>query len=158
MRLYLPATLRDLDRPDGLRPATAHAVTPALAAALDEDDEETLEFAALLAAADASVALLAADRTAPRRRVVVVADLPDVRPVPRDDDDDPSAVVPPSAVRWHDVVSLHVDEVQAEADVDAAARGDVEALDRASERDLLWFDVSEREMVRRLVLSEEASG
>lgn len=141
MRLYLPMTLRDLDAPDGVHPRQAHAATGALAAALPDEDQESLEFAAMLAAADASVTLLAADEAAPRRRVVVVADsTQDCRPVP---DGLPSEVEAPAAVPWSRVRSIHVDDADAEADVAAAASGDGEALDRAAERDLLWYDVSE---------------
>lgn len=149
MRLYLPTTLRAMARPGALRPTRAHAVTPDLAAALAGEDDEALEFAALLAAADASVMLLAEDAAAPRRRVVVVADLPGVR-CERRSDDLPSAVEPPAAVPWSAVVSVHVDDGDAEADVAAAARGDAEALDRAAERDLLWYDASELDSVRSL--------
>lgn len=150
MRLYLPATLHDVERAEGFRPSAAHAVTSALATALEEDDEEALEFAALLAAADASVALLGLQSAAPRRRVVLVADLPGFRPVALTEEL-PSAVEPPPVVQWRDVVSLHVDEADAEADVAAAALGDGDALDRASERDMLWFDVSELDAVRRML-------
>jgi hypothetical protein len=148
VRLYLPATLRLLIQADGLHPTTAHAVTPELAAVFPEEDEEGLEFAALLAAADDAVALLAEDVTAPRRRVVVVADV--AGETPRRTEGLPSAVVPPAVVPWLAVVSLHVDEGEAEADVAAALDGDGEALERAAERDLLWFDVSELDLVRRL--------
>lgn len=146
MRVYVPATLLLLADPAGLSPASAHAVTPALAAALPEEDEESLEFAALLAAADESVGLLAADPAAPRRRVVLAVDLDG--PAPARAGGLPSAVAPPAVIPWARVVSLHVDEPEAEADVAAAADGDDEALDRAAERDLLWYDVSELDDLR----------
>jgi hypothetical protein len=149
VRLYLPATLVDLAPADGLRPTAAHAVTPQLAAALPGEDDEALEFSALLAAADGSVELLAASPTAPRRRVVVVAEVPGAA---RDGvpGGPPSEVVPPVLVRWSEVVSLHVDEAAAEADVAPAASGDGDALERVAERDLLWYDASELDVVRRL--------
>jgi hypothetical protein len=148
VRLYLPATLRDLLASDGVRPSVAHAATSALAAALPDEDSEGLEFAAMLAAADASVPLLAADEAAPRRRVVVVVEV--AGEFAGVADGLPSEVAAPSSVPWSRVSSIHVDEADAEADVAAAARGDADALDRAAERDLLWFDVSELDALRRL--------
>jgi hypothetical protein len=150
VRVYVPTTLPALADPDGLRPATAHAVTPELAAALPGEDEEGLEFAALLAAADESVGLLAADPTAPRRRVVAAADVPGPSRRPRAPDPDrlPSAVEPPSLVPWSWVVSLHVDGEDAAQDVAGAAEGDTAALDRAADRALLWYDVGELDVLR----------
>jgi hypothetical protein len=147
--VYLPTTLRALADPEGLRPGGAHAVTAALAAALPGEEEEGLEFAALLAAADESVALIAADPTAPRRRVVAAADVPGrVSPRAADPEGLPSAVQPPPFVPWAWVVSLLVDDDDAGDDVAAAAAGDAAALDRAAERDLLWYDVSELPVLR----------
>lgn len=149
VRLYLPATLPALADPSGLHPLAAHAVTSGLRAALPDEDAEGLEFAAMLAAADASVLMLADHPAAPRRRVVVVAEVPGPPTRPRPGGL-PSAVEPPALVPWSTVVSLHVDERDAETDVAAAAAGDEEAGDRAAERDLLWYDVSELDEVRRL--------
>lgn len=148
MRLYVPATLAQIHHPAGLRPTAAHAVTPALAAALPAEDREGLELAALLAAADEAVALLALDLEAPRRRVVVAAEVADVRTPVHGAEALPSAVTPPETLGWDHVVSLHVDEPEAEPDVTAAAEGDSAALDRAAERDLLWYDVTELEYLR----------
>lgn len=149
MRLYLPATLLDLEKEDGLTPPAAHCVTPDLAAALPEEDDEGLEFAAMLAAADASVSLLARAPTTPRRRVVVVAEVANAEPE-RVADSLPSEVVPPPRVPWSEVVSVHVDDAAAEPDVAAAASGDDDAGERTADRDLLWYDVSELDAVRRL--------
>lgn len=143
MRLYVPTTLPDLADAGGLRVPSAHAVTDALAAALPEEDLEGLELAALLAAADASVEEIARTSASPRR-VVAVAEIPG-RARPIDPDASPTRVAAPPTIPWSAVVSLHVDEGEAEADVAAAAAGDDEALDRAAERDLLWYDVTERE-------------
>lgn len=143
MRLYIPTTLPDLAVATGLRVPSAHAVTEALAAALPEEDLEGLELAALLMAADASVEEIAR-RGAPPRRVVAVAEVPgQVRPI--DPDASPSRVAAPATIPWSAVESLHVDDDDAGADVAAAAAGDDEALDRAADRDLLWYDVTERE-------------
>lgn len=149
VRLYVPTTLPALADPACLHPLTAHAVTAPLAAALPEEDVEGLEFAAMLAAADESVELVGADPAAPRRRVVVVAEVPGPEPRARHGAL-PSAVEPPSDIPWSRVVSLHVDDVDAAADVAAAADGDEAALDRAAERDLLWYDVSELDLLRGL--------
>lgn len=151
MRIYLPATTADLASPEGLLPRWAHAVTPALRAALPEEDEEGWELAAMLAAADDSVDLLAADDSLPRR-LVVAADVEEsaVRVPDRGEEDRaPSAVEVTRPVSWTDVVSLHVDEDAAAEDVAAAAVGDEAALDRAAERDLLWYDVTELADLRR---------
>lgn len=148
MRLYVPATLPTLAADGGFRPRSAYAVTADLAAALPGEDQEALEYAAFLAAADESVDLVASDDSAPRRRVVVVAELPGPVP-PAEPCAHPGAVRPPGAIPWDRVVSLHVDDESAEADVAAAAAGDAEALERAAERDLLWYDVSEIAAIRR---------
>ncbi|MDD9205096.1 hypothetical protein PU560_01285, partial [Georgenia sp. 10Sc9-8] len=55
----------------------------------------------------------------------------------------PSAVRVTTTVPWPDVVSLHVDEADAAEDVAAASGGDAAALERAADRDLLWYDVVE---------------
>lgn len=151
MRVYLPATSADLASPEGLLPRWAHAVTPGLRAAAPEEDDEGWEMMAMLAAADASVELLGADDSLPRR-LVIVADVPDAAVEGADPDDPdqlPTAVHVTRPVAWADVVSLHVDEDAAADDVTAAAAGDAAALDRAAERDLLWYDVSELPDLRR---------
>jgi hypothetical protein len=150
MRLYLPATATDLRERDGLTPRWAHAVTRALRAELPDEDEEGLEMTATLAAADESVRLIGADGSVPRR-VVVVADVPDAAvqvPEVLGEEQLPTAVEVVAAVAWGDVVTLHVDEPDAVDDVRAAAAGDDDALERAAERDLLWYDVVELADVR----------
>lgn len=142
MRVYLPATIAQLTHPEGLAPRVVHAVTPGLRAALPDEDEEGLEYAAQLLAADDSVDLLADADV--RRRVVVAADVPETVVEALDDDAvAPSAVRLVAAVSWSDVACAHVDEEAAEGDVAAARSGDDEALERLAERDLLWFDVTE---------------
>jgi hypothetical protein len=68
VRAYLPTTLDLLARfhADGVVPVGADPITA-------EDDSEEAEYAALMAAADASAALL----DGPGRRVVLVAEVPD---------------------------------------------------------------------------------
>lgn len=139
MRIYLPATLDELDA--ALRPRRAHAVTAALRAELPDEDDEGLEYAAQLAAAADSLERIAAAPAAPRLRLVVSADVPDAT-VTVADADGPSAVdvgpVPPDAI-----ACVHVDEPEARADVERALAGDAESLERLEEADLLWYDVSE---------------
>ena len=156
MRLYLPATSADLQA--GLTPRWAHAVTTALRAELPEEDDEGLEMVATLAAADESVALLGSVRPleaggdVASRRVVIVADLPDTAvlvPEVLGEEQLPTAVEIVEPVGWSDVVAILVDESDAEQDVRAAAGGDEDALERAAERDLLWYDVMELADLRR---------
>jgi hypothetical protein len=87
VRVYVPVTsgllavLRDEGRLSG--PLRAHAVTDELRSAWPEADEESLEYAATMAAAATSAALRAGDDRP--RRFVVAADVPDVAPVAGDD-------------------------------------------------------------------------
>ena len=153
MRVYLPATMTLLARwhATGTLPATtAHAVTPTLREWYTSGDAEELEYAALLEAADASLHLLAADPGTVRRRVVLAAEVPDtaVRPTPGAR----SAVAVPD-VQMGSVVSVHVDDVDAEPDLatavavlPAALAGDDDAqftVDGAGAHDLLWYDATE---------------
>lgn len=143
MRIYLPAVLPELADPSGLGPRTVHAVTPALRAALPDEDDEGLEFSAQLLAADDSLERLADHPDARRRRVVVAADVPEDAVRALVDPDLPSAVELVEPVGWDDVACAHVDEAAAEGDVVAALAGDEVAADRLAERDLLWYDVTE---------------
>lgn len=145
MRIYLPSSLAELGSRSGLAPRVVHAVTPALRAALPDEDDEGLEYAAQLLAADDSLDALDTGSRAGRRRVVVAADVPDalVDAVDPGEAHAPSAVRLTSTVGWDDVACAHVDEVAAEGDVVAAAGGDEAAAERLAERDLLWYDVSE---------------
>lgn len=153
MRVYVPSTLALLARwqEAGEVPAsTAHAVTPTLREWYTEGDAEELEYAALLEAAEASVHLLAADPDAPRRRVVLAAEVADslVRPSPG-----ARSAVTVAGTGIGAVVSVHVDDGDAEQDVAAAVAalpaalaGDDDArftVDGADAHDLLWYDASE---------------
>src|ERR1700689_936998 len=82
MRVYLASTLPGLakilaDGQVGPAPLAAFAVTPALREAYASGDDEELEYMAMLAAARQSLRLLEADPAAPRRRVVLAADVPE---------------------------------------------------------------------------------
>lgn len=169
MRVYLPATLpllvaahaagavRPADASDPLRgdgsgALLGYAVTPAVREWYVEGDLEELEYVALTDAAQSSLRLLAADPDAPRRRVVLAADVPDaaVRPTAGEQR---SLVLVSADVVLADVASVHVDEAGVEptvaaavAALPAAAAGDDDALfavDEAEANDLLWYDVTE---------------
>ncbi len=131
---------------------TAYAVTATLREWYADGDAEELEYAATLAAARASLRLLADDGGAPRRRVVIAADVADsdVKPVP---DVERASVLITSAVPMSKVASGHVDD-EAVADVIAAAAsvvrqadaGDDDAefsVDEAQAQDLQWFATQE---------------
>lgn len=166
MRVYVPLTLpglAELHRTGqaGPPPLTAYAVTPALRDALREwylsGSQEELEYAALNRAAQASLGLLAADPGAPRRRVVLAADVPDRTAVAG-----PDRALPAEAlgelrltepIPLTAMASVHLDDAEAGPDVAAAAaavaaagRGDEEArftVDAAAGHELLWYAVQE---------------
>lgn len=159
-RVYVPATLEMLQRlvDDGeLDPVsrTAFAVTSALREAYTSGDDDELAEVAMAEAARASLRLLAAgpgdeDATPGPRRVVVAADVDDVKPRPDLDD----AVVRLSApVPLSAVASVHVDLADAETDIaraveaiDAADLGDEEAefvLGDAEDHELAWYAAQE---------------
>jgi hypothetical protein len=151
VRIYLPASLDQLDPAAGpLAARRAHAVTPALRAMFPDEDDEGLEYAAQLAAADDSLELLGTRPAAPQLRVVVSVDVLDaaVQEV-SEGEDVPSAVELTRAVPQADVICVHVDEPGAAPDVVLAAAGDETAVDRLDERDLLWYDASELASIPR---------
>lgn len=141
MRVYVPATLDEIPGP--LTARTAHAVTPALRAALPDEDDETCEFVAQLTAADDALDLLRDQPEAPRLRLVVSVDVPDASVQDAGDGSAPSAVRLLVDVTEAVVACVHVDEPDARADVVAALAGDAAAVERLEERDLLWYDTSE---------------
>ncbi|WP_217251520.1 hypothetical protein [Streptomyces sp. AC602_WCS936] len=162
MRVYVPLTLSGLAEAHrtgqlGTGPLVAHAVTPALREWYLSDDIEELEYAALNRAALASLRLLAADAGAPRRRVVVAADVPDgAATADPDRGPDPAAlgeVRVAGPLPLAKAASVHVDSADAEADVTAAAGalaaadgGDDDArfvVDGAEDHELLWYATQE---------------
>ncbi|QOR69700.1 hypothetical protein IM660_13615 [Ruania alkalisoli] len=142
MRVYLGATLDDLDSSDGLIARPARAVTTSLRQALGTDaDEEMAEYAALVLAAEDSLRLLADG--APLRRVVAAADVPDTAATPGEE----LARVHVPDLTWTDVVSFHVDSGEAHVRdlLERAVAGEAQAISAVGEEDLLWYDVTERE-------------
>jgi hypothetical protein len=160
--VYLPATttiLRTLvDEGAVPGPHTAFAVTPDLRQFYElsdaEADEEELEYAALLAAARASLRLIDIDPSAARRRVVVAADVPDSAVRPLDDPDtDRGAVRIEADIDVRGVASAHIDGADAEDDVRAAVNVVLEAdlgsddaqfvVDQAEGHELAWYATQE---------------
>lgn len=163
MRVYLPATLSRLAtvhaaREIGPAPLAAYAVTPALREWYAGGDEEELEYAAMTAAARAALRLLAGDPEAPRRRVVLAAEVPDKAVAWASGHAalggaDRALVEITAPVGWTAIASGHVDEPGAEPDVAAAAdalpaadAGDDDArftVDGAEGHELLWYATQE---------------
>jgi hypothetical protein len=154
MRVYLPTTLTALaillrTGAVGPAPVRGYAVTPALREWYAAGDLEELEYVAMSHAARASLRLLADDPRAPRRRVVLAADVPDQQ-ISRDGGfDDPTLVEVSAPVAVSQVVSGHVDDPLAAADIAEAAaalpaadQGDDDArfaVDGAEGHELLWY-------------------
>lgn len=158
MRVYLPTTLRALGSAlvageVGPAPVRAFAVTPALREWYVGGDLEELEYLAMTLAARASLRLLQEDPNAPRRRVVLAAELADEPVRSFNGFDRPGEVVVTVPVGLDDVVSGHVDGMEAEPDVAAAAAalpaadaGDGDAkflVDSAEGHELLWYATQE---------------
>jgi len=162
MRVYLPATLPALAgvlraAEIGPAPVQAYTVTPALREWYASADLEELEYAALMYAARASLRLLRADPGAPRRRVVLAADVPDEEAGRGSGFDggfeEPTLVLLSAPVPLARVVSGHVDDLAAVGDVSAAVQalaaadaGDDDArflVDGAEGHELMWYATQE---------------
>lgn len=157
MRVYLPATLPLLARLQatgelGPGPLTAFAVTPTLRESYAVADAEELEYAASADAALGSLRLIDGDPTAPRRRVVIAADVGDGEVTLHPELD--RAVVRLSApVPLRQVAALLVDDPDAVEDVGAAAAVVIEAdlgdddaqfvVDGTEDHPLGWYAVQE---------------
>jgi hypothetical protein len=135
----------------------AHAVTPALREWYAEGDEEELEYVAFTRAAQGALRLLRHDPAAPRRRVVVSADLPDGAVTREDRELGSSEVRLAGPVPLAAVAAIHIDGQDAADDIAAAAdvveealAGDPDAqftVDGAEDHELEWYDVSELETI-----------
>jgi hypothetical protein len=162
MRVYLPATLPALAgvlsaAEIGPAPVQAFTVTPALREWYASADLEELEYAALTHAARASLRLLRADPDAPRRRVVLAADVPDEQAGRGGGSgggfDEPTLVLLSAPVPLARVVAGHVDDLGAVADVGQAVAalatadaGDDDAqflVDGAEGHELMWYATQE---------------
>jgi len=135
VRVYVPATsgLLGVLQAEGRLPGPvrAHAVTDELRAAWPEADEESLEYAAMMAAAATSAGLRGAEDRP--RRYVVAADVPEVSAVPGED---PSLVDVAADVVLKRVAAIHAD-TEDRTDLDGPD-GDEEPDD-----DLAWFATQE---------------
>lgn len=153
MRVFVPATLPLLERWREARLIDASigfGVTPALREWYADGDFEELEYAALTHAAQASVRLVADDRGAPARRVVVAADADDAVP---DAELGPAGVRLTAPVKLERVAAVHADDTAAEptiraaaAAIDAADAGDPDAefvVDEAEGIELSWYATQE---------------
>lgn len=155
MRIYVPATiglLRTLvvDGKLNAVSGTAFGVTPKLRESYASGDTEELSYAAMADAALASLRLVSAeldaDPEAPARRVVVCADVDEVRLRPDLDD---GAVTLPGPLLMDTVAAVYVDLEEASAAVraaaavvDAADLGDTDAeftIGEAEDHELAWY-------------------
>jgi hypothetical protein len=158
VRVYVPATVPMLaalrsSGQLGAGPTVAHAVTPALREWYAEGDEEELEYVAFTRAAQGALQLLRHDPEAPRRRVVVSADVPSTALVREDVELGSSEVRMPQPLSLTEVASIHVDGIDAAAEIAAAAdvvdealAGDPDAqftVDGAEDHQLEWYAVTE---------------
>jgi hypothetical protein len=156
MRVYLPATLPTLTRwiaAGRSSPGPGHAVTPTLRESYREGDEEEMEYIAQLDAARSALDLLADDVDAPRRRVVLAADVPDLDVAVEPDGANRSAVTVGTPVPMSSWASALVDDEDSEAVVSAAvtalgaaAAGDDDAaflIDEAGATELGWYGIQE---------------
>jgi hypothetical protein len=159
MRVYLASTMPALEAAlqagqIGPAPGAGFAVTPALREWYSSGDVEELEYVALTHAARTSLRMLAEDPAAPQRRVVLAAELSDGLAGGRQlGVDDPAVVQVASPVPLRDIVSAHVDDVAAVAEIAGAAAalaaadaGDDDArfvVDGAEGHELLWYATQE---------------
>lgn len=156
MRVYLPSTLHALA--EVLRvgeiasPVTAFAVTPAVREWYASGSLEELEYAAMTAAARASLRMIAADPSVPRQRVVLAAEIPG-QAAACGSRQDRAAVLVKTAIPLAQVLSAHVDGAAAALEVEAAVAalpaadaGDEDArftVDSAEGNELLLYAASE---------------
>lgn len=158
MRVYLPSTLPALatllrTAEIGQPLVRGFAVTPGLREWYASGDMEELEYVALLHAARASLRLLHDDPAAPRRRVVLAAELPEELIIVGAGFDEPALVEIKKAVPLGLIISGHVDEPDAMGEIEAAVaalpsadRGDDDArftVDGAEGHELLWYATQE---------------
>ena len=158
VRVYVPATLPQLatlraEKRLGDDTTVAHAVTPALREWYAEGDEEELEYVAFTRAAQAALPLLRHDEAAPRRRVVVSADVASAALLREDTELGSSTMRLRQPITFAEVAAIHVDDPGAADDVTAAVAlieqalaGDDDAqftVDGAEDHELAWYAPTE---------------
>lgn len=156
MRIYLPSTttelarLRDTEELPGPRSATA--VTDAFRDFYLDPDVDELEYLALREAAQLSLRMIDADFTAARRRVVIAAEVPDAA-IRLDPSNGRGSVRLETGLSLAEVVSVHMDDAQAESAVSAATTVVIEAdlgsvdaqflVDETEAHELGWYATQE---------------
>lgn len=160
MRVYLPSTLPAVigllrSGEVAYSPVRGYAVTPALREWYSSGDIEELEYVAMMHAARESLRLLAADPASPRRRVVLAADVPGEHVDTGSSFEEPALVKVDGPIRLRDIVSGHVDDAAAAAEIGAAVAalaaadaGDDDArfvVDGAEGYELQWYATQELE-------------
>ena len=158
MRVYLPATLPMLagllrDGEIGPAPLRAFAVTPALRESYASGDQEELEYVAMTHAARGSLRMLMDDPQAPRRAWCWPRRCRTTRSITRAASTSRRWCEVGTPIAMGRVVSGHVDDLLAVADIAAAAdalraaeAGDDDAgfvVDGAEGHELLWFAAQE---------------
>jgi hypothetical protein len=156
VRVYVPSTLPALagllrsGQIEG-SPVRGYTVTPALREWYSSGDIEELEYVAMMHAARESLRLLAADPSAPRRRVVLAAEIGDQEFAAGSGQsfDEPALVVVVGPVQVRHIKAGHVDDPAAQAEIEAAVAalpaadaGDDDArflVDGAEGHELLWY-------------------
>lgn len=147
MRVFLPSSLPALA--DILeRGGVAGPEIRAFAVVGDPDpdggaDDEELSYEALLVAASASLRLLAADPEAPRRRVVLAADVPDRIVEPETGAAGVASVTVAGTVPLKRVAAAHIDDEAAVPDIEAA----IADPDTGPEHELMWYATQELKYV-----------
>ncbi|MDN7122699.1 hypothetical protein INN71_15015 [Nocardioides sp. ChNu-153] len=146
-RVFVPLTSSELARvvAEGrlAGPFRAHAATPALEEAWPDGSTEEWEYAAQAAAGTESLARrVEGDQP---RRLVLAADVPQVRPL--DDEAEPTLVEVEADVPWKRIASAHVDVVDLPPAAVAAYLSGEELPDSVDgvelDHDLAWFATQE---------------
>lgn len=161
IRVYVPTTLRRLgtvlaENGIGPAPLSGRAVTSDLRRHLGEGPEEDLEYAALSAAAQDSIALLTSDE--PPLRAVLAVDVATVTPV--QGEAGPGLVEVAEKIPATRIAAVHIDSEDARAAVarardlwEQAEGGDTSALllvERCLDHELGWHATQEiRDLVGR---------
>ncbi|WP_067778891.1 DUF6912 family protein [Actinomyces vulturis] len=155
MRIYLPVTIAQL-RETRLDTTTAFGPTTMLRHILEDYDDEEIEASAFLQAAHAAVDVIAKERTTvmsnhPAVRIVVAADAPDSTVSETPTEEYPGLVELNQPVAWKNSAAIFIDEPGARDLCERALNGDEEARDELDDRDLLWYDLTERDEVLALI-------
>lgn len=141
VRVYLPATVSDLRDSFGLIPRKGFAATTHDEEQSTAEDVEAAEYVAFLAAGDAAI------DSGEVTRIVIAADA-QVKPTSS------PGVVEVDHLPWSQVVSIHIDDLtdaQLLSDISLAQTGDEQARKRVNRADLMWYDITERDDVVKMI-------